>query len=139
MTAPEKPLTAAQERFCAEFVANGGNQAAAARVAYPRGRVATSSQAASERGRQLLRRSHVVARIVELGSLPKEPPDTAELEKAAAIAFDDRAPDLVRLIALRTVSEGLRRWQTVYCGPATGARIVVNLRVDGGTAKPTQG
>ena len=100
-------LTAAQERFCAEFLANGGKQAAAARAAYPH---AADSKAASERGRRLLRQPHIMARIAELHEAiieppESEPPDTAALEEAAAIAFDNRVPDLVRLIALRTVSE----------------------------------
>lgn len=66
--------------------------------------------------------------------MPEQPPDTSELERAATIAFDDRVPDLVRLIALRTVSDGLRRWQAAYCGSAVTSRIVVQLRID--TAEP---
>ncbi len=125
-------LTAAQERFCAEFLANGGNQGAAARVAYPQCR------AASERGRRLLRQPHIMARIAELHELQmapieppqSEPPDTAALEQAAATAFDDRVPDLVRLIALRTVSAELRQWAARHRSGDGGVKVVVRLSLD---------
>ena len=73
-----------------------------------------------------------MARIAELHEATieppeSEPPDTAALEEAAAIAFDNRVPDLVRLIALRTVSEELKQWAARRRIGDGGVKVVVRL------------
>lgn len=127
------PLTAAQERFAIEYAATG-NQTAAARAAYPA--VAADTDAASERGRQLLRKPHVLARVAELRGQPLQPPDTSELERVASVVFDDSATDIVRLIALRALSAGLDRWRERYRGSDTASQIVVRISIE--QTGPTQ-
>lgn len=141
LASARRPLTAGQERFCIEYLATG-NRTAAVRAAYP---AARTGAAVSERGRRLMRRPNVLARIRELravsrdtdlGVMPTGPAgagagpstDVKKLERAAAIAFDDSVPDVVRLIALRSVSDGLRRWQAAYCGGTS--RIIVQIHLD---------
>jgi Terminase small subunit len=108
---PITGLSIGQEAFARAYVANGGNGAQAARSAYASLETAHCN-VASERGRQLLAKPHLRARIAELQGLPAparaiEAKQLEDLERLAMLAFDEREPDIRRLVALRALTAGL--------------------------------